>query len=43
MNEKESIQVHDNKTKKEAISQIVGYLNYWRKKGKTIGVELSYS
>ena len=43
MNEVESVEVRDNKTKKEAISRIVGYLNYWRKEGKVVNVELSYS
>ena len=43
MHEREFIQVHDNKTKKKVISQIIGYLNYWKKREKTIGVELSYS
>lgn len=43
MNEKETIKVCNNKTKKEAISRIIGYMSYWRKEGVVIEVKLSHS
>lgn len=43
MDEKETIKVSNNKTKKEAISRIVGYMNYWGKEGVVIEVKLSHS
>lgn len=43
MNEKETIMVCNNKMKKEAISRIIGYMNYWGKEGVIIEVKLSHS